>query len=50
MTRARKAEYNLNINGKNMLMDNRRFELLKKIDNCGSIMNASKKTGIPYRT
>ncbi|PKL66396.1 MAG: transcriptional regulator [Methanobacteriales archaeon HGW-Methanobacteriales-1] len=50
MTRARKAEYNLNINGKNMLMDSRRFELLKKIDNCGSIMNASKKTKIPYRT
>jgi len=50
MTRARKAEYNLNINGKNMLMDSRRFELLKKIDNCGSIMNASKKTGTPYRT
>lgn len=50
MTRARKAEYNLNINGKDMLMDSRRFELLKKIDNCGSIMNASKKTGIPYRT
>lgn len=50
MSRARKAEYNLNINGKNMLMDSRRFELLKKIDNCGSIMNASKKTGVPYRT
>jgi len=33
-----------------MLMDSRRFELLKKIDNCGSIMNASKKTDIPYRT
>ncbi|MDZ4170951.1 MAG: TOBE domain-containing protein [Methanobacteriaceae archaeon] len=50
MTRARKAEYSLSINGKNMLMDRRRFELLKKIQNCGSIMNASKKTGVPYRT
>ncbi|MCK9152378.1 TOBE domain-containing protein [Methanobacterium alcaliphilum] len=45
-----KPEYSLNINGKTLIMDSTRFELLKKIDKCGSIMGASKKTGIPYRS
>ncbi|RJS49968.1 MAG: transcriptional regulator [Methanobacterium sp.] len=51
MARSRNyPEYNLNINGKTLLLDKKRFDLLKKIDSCGSIMNASKKTGVPYRS
>lgn len=50
MTKSIGPEYEITINDKTILLDQRKFELLKKIDMCGSITNASKKTKIPYRT
>ena len=50
MTKSIGPEYEITINNKTILLDQKKFELLKKIDACGSITNASKKTKIPYRT
>jgi molybdate transport system regulatory protein len=43
-------EYRLKFDDKIILLNNRKFQLLKYIDICRSIMNASKKVGIPYRS
>lgn len=43
-------EYRLEIDHKSLLLDHKKFLLLKKIGEYGSIVRASKKTGIPYRT
>ncbi len=43
-------EYQLQIGDKYLLMDEKKFRLLKSIDNCGSITKASKKSRVPYRT
>ena len=50
MTKTFGPEYEITVNGKTILLDQRKFELLKKIDMYGSITTASKKTKIPYRT
>ncbi len=50
MTKSIGPEYEITIKDKTILLDQKKFELLKKIDSCGSITNASKKTKIPYRT
>jgi len=43
-------EYQLEIGEKSLLMDERKFQLLKQIDSLGSITKASKESKIPYRT
>lgn len=43
-------EYQLEIGEKSLLMDERKFQLLKYIDSLGSITRASKESKIPYRT
>ncbi|HEX7467381.1 MAG TPA: TOBE domain-containing protein [Methanobacterium sp.] len=42
--------YKLEIGGKSVLLDYKKFLLLKCIGERGSIVKASQKTGIPYRT
>lgn len=43
-------QYRLKFNDSIILIDKKKFTLLKFIDECGSILNASKKADIPYRT
>ncbi|WP_048189715.1 TOBE domain-containing protein [Methanobacterium sp. SMA-27] len=43
-------QYRLKFDDKIMLLNNKKFKLLKYIDECGSIMKASKKVEIPYRS
>jgi molybdate transport system regulatory protein len=43
-------EYKLEIGETPILLDKRKFNLLKFIDECGSITKASQKTDIPYRS
>jgi molybdate transport system regulatory protein len=43
-------QYRLKFNEKIILLNKRKFKLLKYINECGSIMDASKKVGIPYRS
>ena len=43
-------EYQIQIGNRNLLLDDKKFQLLKKINSCGSITKASLKAGIPYRT
>jgi molybdate transport system regulatory protein len=43
-------EYQLEIGGKSVLVDHKKFLLLKCIEERGSIVEASQKTGIPYRS
>ncbi|AXV38479.1 MAG: TOBE domain-containing protein [Methanobacteriaceae archaeon] len=43
-------QYRLKLYEKIILLDKRKFELLKYIDECGSIMQASKQVNIPYRS
>ena len=45
-----KLEMEISIGGKLVSLNYKKFLLLKYIDEYGSIMKASKKTGIPYRT
>lgn len=45
-----KLEMEISIGGKRLSLNYKKFLLLKYIDEYGSIMKASKKTGIPYRT
>lgn len=45
-----KLEMEISIKGKQVSLNYKKFLLLKYIDEYGSIMKASKKTGIPYRT
>jgi molybdate transport system regulatory protein len=44
------TQYRLKFDEKIILLDSRKFKLLKYIDECGSIMKASKKAEIPYRS
>jgi molybdate transport system regulatory protein len=51
MTNSRNGpQYRLKIVDNLILLDKKTFELLKYIDNCGSITKASLKAGIPYRS
>ncbi|GAB6055533.1 TOBE domain-containing protein [Methanobacterium alkalithermotolerans] len=43
-------EYQLEIDNHYLLIDDKKFNLLKKIDSCGSIRQASQQTQVPYRT
>ena len=43
-------EYQLQIGDKSLLIDEKKFKLLKNIDSCGSITKASKESQVPYRT
>jgi molybdate transport system regulatory protein len=43
-------QYRLKFNDSIILIDKKKFTLLKFIDECGSITNASKKAKIPYRS
>ncbi len=43
-------EYQLEIGKKSIILDYKKFLLLKGIKDYGSIIKATKKTGIPYRT
>jgi molybdate transport system regulatory protein len=43
-------EYQLEIDGKLILLDKKKFNLLKFIDKLGSITKASQKASIPYRS
>jgi|GEM_PF-187703 molybdate transport system regulatory protein len=43
-------EYKLEVGEKQILLDKRKFDLLKFIDECGSITKASQKAEIPYRS
>jgi molybdate transport system regulatory protein len=43
-------QYRLQFNDTIILVNKKKFTLLKLIDKCGSITSASKKAGIPYRT
>lgn len=43
-------QYRLKFNNSIILIDKKKFTLLKFIDECGSITNASKKADIPYRS
>lgn len=43
-------EYQLQIGNKSIIIDHKKFLLLKYIRDYGSITKASQKTGIPYRT
>ncbi len=50
----KKTRYKLNmeveIGDRIVTLNNKKSRLLQCIDNCGSIIKASKETGIPYRT
>lgn len=51
MTKSKyEPEYRLEIDGKLILIDKRKFNLLKFINEYGSITEASQKAGIPYRS
>ena len=51
MTRIRDTpEYQLEIGDKSILLDEKKFDLLRYIEEYGSIMKASAKSKIPYRT
>jgi len=43
-------QYRLKFDDSILLIDKKKFTLLKFIDECGSITNASKKADIPYRS
>lgn len=43
-------EYKLKIGKNYLLIDDKKFQLLDKIDICGSISKASQKAKMPYRT
>jgi molybdate transport system regulatory protein len=43
-------QYRLELDEKIILLDKKKFELLKYIDECGSITQASKQANIPYRS
>ena len=43
-------QYRLKFDEKIILLNKRKFKLLEYIDECGSIMEASKKVEIPYRS
>jgi len=43
-------QYRLKFDDKIILLNNKKFKLLEYIDECGSIMKASKKGNIPYRS
>lgn len=43
-------QYRLKLDDKIILLNKRKFKLLKYIDECGSIMQASKQAHIPYRS
>lgn len=43
-------QYRLKFNDNIILINKKKFTLLKFIDECDSITNASKKAGIPYRS
>ena len=43
-------QYRLKFDDKIILLNKRKFKLLEYIDECGSIMEASKKVDIPYRS
>ncbi|MEM4525760.1 MAG: TOBE domain-containing protein [Methanothermobacter sp.] len=45
-----KENYKLKIKGKNIWLDNKRFRLLRSINEYNSIRKASEKSEIPYRT
>lgn len=50
MDSSKDPQYRLKIDDNIILLDNRKFKLLKFIDECGSIMKASQKVDMPYRT
>lgn len=51
MTKSKdEPEYRLEIGEKLILLDKKKFNLLKFIDECGSITMASQKSDIPYRS
>ena len=51
MTKSKnEPEYRLEIGEKLILLDKKKFNLLKFIDECGSITRASQKSDIPYRS
>ena len=41
-------QYRLKFDDKIILLNKKKFKLLENIDECGSIMKASKKENIPY--
>jgi len=43
-------QYRLKLDDKIILLNNKKFKLLENVDDCGSIMEASKKENIPYRS
>ncbi|ADZ10716.1 putative transcriptional regulator, ModE family [Methanobacterium lacus] len=43
-------QYRLKFDDKIILLNKKKFNLLENIDECGSIMKASKKVNIPYRS
>ena len=43
-------QYRLKLDDKIILLNKKKFKLLKFIDECGSIMQASKQAHIPYRS
>lgn len=43
-------EYQLKIGEHSLLIDEKKFNLLKNINSCGSITKSSKESNIPYRT
>jgi molybdate transport system regulatory protein len=43
-------QYRLKFNDSIILVNKKKFTLLNYIDECGSIMNASKRASIPYRS
>ena len=43
-------QYRLKFDDKIILLNNKKFKLLKYIDECGSITKAAKKGNIPYRS
>ncbi len=43
-------QYRLKFDDKIILINKKKFKLLENIDECGSIMKASKKENIPYRS
>ena len=43
-------QYRLKFNDNIILIDKKKFTLLKFIDECNSITQASKQAGIPYRS
>lgn len=50
MNSSKDSQYKLKINNREVLVDGRKFKLLKFIDQYGSITKASKEADIPYRT